>query len=98
MKLKKISLDEVAKAELNEKEMLRLMGGGTPGCCQCGCNYEGAGGGSSTSDNRSANDAHGLTSDGSHPCCEPQEPTRPEHDVTTPPGDSTFTRCSFAFC
>lgn len=69
MKLKKITLNEVSQAELNEKEMLRILGGGTPGCCQCGCEYSGTGGGSSTSSNDSANNAKGLTSDGSHPCC-----------------------------
>ena len=50
---------------------------GTPGCCQCGCNYEGKPGGSSTSANDSANNAHGYTSDGSHPCCSTTDP-KPE--------------------
>ncbi|HZH74085.1 MAG TPA: hypothetical protein VFD91_16430 [Mariniphaga sp.] len=49
--------------------MVRILGGGTLGCCQCGCNYEGHPGGSSTSSNSSANDAQGYTSDpGAHPC------------------------------
>ena len=69
MKLRKLKLNEASKAELNEREMCRVLGGGTPGCCQCGCNYEGKPGGSSTSANESANNAHGYTSDGSHPCC-----------------------------
>lgn len=69
MKLKKISLNAVAKAELNEKEMLRILGGGVVGCCQCGCKYAGSGGGSSTSSNDKANNAKGYTSDGSLPCC-----------------------------
>ncbi|UVV76271.1 TIGR04149 family rSAM-modified RiPP [Bacteroides fragilis] len=41
MKLRKLKLNEASKAELNEREMCRVLGGGTPGCCQCGCNYEG---------------------------------------------------------
>ena len=63
MKLRKLKLNEASKAELNEREMCRVLGGGTPGCCQCGCNYEGKPGGSSTSANDSANNAHGYTSD-----------------------------------
>ena len=55
MKLRKLKLNEASKAELNEREMCRVLGGGTPGCCQCGCNYEGKPGGSSTSANDSAN-------------------------------------------
>ncbi len=70
MKLKKLKLNEIEKIELNEREMCRILGGGTPGCCQCGCKYVGQGG-SSTSDNRDANDAYGLNSDYSaQPCCD----------------------------
>ena len=57
---------------------------GTIGCCQCGCNYEGKPGGSSTSANDSANNAHGYTSDGSHPCCSTTDP-KPEFPEITPP-------------
>ena len=77
MKLRKLKLNEASKAELNEREMCRVLGGGTIGCCQCGCNYEGKPGGSSTSANDSANNAHGYTSDGSHPCCSTTDP-KPE--------------------
>ncbi len=74
MKLKKISLSEIANTELNEKEMSRILGGGAPGCCQCGCNYA-TSGGSSTSANDSANRAGGYTSDpGAHPCCSTPDP------------------------
>ncbi|SEG22807.1 TIGR04149 family rSAM-modified RiPP [Parabacteroides chinchillae] len=68
MKLKKLKLNEVARAELNERSMCRILGGGTPGCCQCSCAYEGQGG-STTSANSGANNAGGYTSDGSNPCC-----------------------------
>ena len=35
MKLRKLKLNEASKAELNEREMCRVLGGGTHGCCQC---------------------------------------------------------------
>ena len=54
MKLRKLKLNEASKAELNEREMCRVLGGGTIGCCQCGCNYEGSGG-STTHNNGTAN-------------------------------------------
>ncbi|MEY8721801.1 TIGR04149 family rSAM-modified RiPP [Bacteroides stercorirosoris] len=77
-KLTKIKLHEIADAELNEREMCRILGGGTPGCCQCGCYYAGEPGGSSTGANSSANDAHGYVSDGSaQPCCQTTEPYDP---------------------
>ncbi len=67
MKLNKLKLNQLSDADLNEREMVRILGGGTPGCCQSGCNYAGESGGSSSS----ANDANGYTSDpGSHPCCD----------------------------
>jgi natural product precursor len=70
MKLTKINLNELANADLNEREMCRLLGGGTPGCCQCGCH-----GSSTTNSNDSANDAGGFTSDpGANPCCGTFEP------------------------
>lgn len=76
MKLEKINLNELANAELNEREMCHILGGGTPGCCQCGCNYTSSGG-SSTSSNNSANNAGGLTSDpGADPC--PTTPPIPD--------------------
>lgn len=59
MKLQKIKLHDISGAELNEREMCRILGGVT---CQCGCHYT-TSGGSSTEDNNSANDAGGLTSD-----------------------------------
>ena len=69
MKLSKLKLNQLSESDLNEREMVRILGGGTPGCCQCGCNYAGEPGGSSTSSNSSANDANGYTSDpGSNPC------------------------------
>jgi len=69
-KLKKLKLNQLAEVELNEREMCRILGGGTPGCCQCGCHYANSGG-SSTSANDSANNAGGHYSDyGSHPCCD----------------------------
>ncbi len=69
MKLEKIKLTELADAELNEREMCRILGGGIPGCCQCGCHYANSGG-SSMSSNGGANNSGGLTSDpGVLPCC-----------------------------
>ena len=62
MKLGKIKLTELADAKLNEREMCRILGGGTPGCCQCGCHYA-TSGGSSTSANDSANNSGGMTPD-----------------------------------
>ena len=32
MKLEKIKLTELADAKLNEREMCKILGGGTPGC------------------------------------------------------------------
>lgn len=69
MKLEKIKLTELADAELNEREMCQILGGGIPGCCQCGCHYANSGG-SSTSSNGGANNSGGLTSDpGADSCC-----------------------------
>ena len=73
MKLKKLKLHEISNADLSEKEMCRILGGGTKGCCQCGCHYAGKGGGSSSEDNNSANDAHGYVSDSKVPPCSPPE-------------------------
>jgi natural product precursor len=89
MKLEKIKLSELAKADLNEREMFRLLGGGDPGCCQCGCH-----GPSTTGDNDSANDAGGLTSDpeATTPCDTPAPPpvTPP---VTPPPPQKDCNQC-----
>ena len=57
-KLQKIKLDELAGIDLNERGLCRILGGGTPGNCQCGCLYAEAGG-SKTGSNDSANDAGG---------------------------------------
>ena len=38
-KLQKIKLDELAGIDLNERGLCRILGGGTPGNCQCGCLY-----------------------------------------------------------
>ena len=65
MKLVRINASELANADLNEREMCRLLGMGEPGCCQCGCHYS-----ATTATNDTANDTGGLTSDpGSQPCC-----------------------------
>ena len=57
-KLQKNKLDDLAGIDLNEKGLCRILGGGTPGNCQCGCLYAEAGG-SKTGANDSANDAGG---------------------------------------
>ena len=57
MKLTKINLSQLANADLNEREMCRLLGGGDPGCCQCSC-----AGSSTTATNNSWNNKDGLTS------------------------------------
>lgn len=86
MKLKKISLNQISEANLNEREMCRLLGGGTPGCCQCGCHYAGTPGGASTSANTSANNAEGKYSDYQPQCsgcsCSSYPPLpRPLHET-----------------
>ena len=57
-KLQKIKLDELAGIDLNERGLCRILGGGTPGNCQCGCLYADHGG-SETGDNHDANVAGG---------------------------------------
>ena len=71
MKLQKINLNQLANADLNEREMYRLLGGGDHGCCQCGCH-----GSSTTGSNNSANNAGGQTSDpgATTPCDTPSPP------------------------
>ena len=60
MKLKKLKLNEISRTRLEESEMCRLLGGGTPGNCTCGCLYANSGG-SSTASNDAVNNASGLT-------------------------------------
>lgn len=69
-KLAKLKLKELADVQLNERGMSRILGGGTPGLCQCGCIYAKEGG-SSTGSNDSANTAGGLHST----VCPKPEPT-----------------------
>lgn len=38
-----------------------LVGGGTPGNCNCCCGYEGTPGGSKNADNNSVNNSYGYT-------------------------------------
>jgi len=73
-KLKKITLNQLATAELNERELCRILGGGTPGCCQCSCNYPEISG---TSANDSANNKYGYYSDEPAQCtqCDCYTPT-----------------------
>lgn len=59
--LGKLKLNQLANADLKKREMNALFGGGTPGCCTCGCLYENSGG-SSSSANSGANDSSGLYS------------------------------------
>ena len=68
-KLKKLSLDHLSEVVLNERKMGQILGGEGGYICQCGCNYEGQPGGSSTSSNSSANDADNLHSDD---CSQPE--------------------------
>lgn len=55
-KLKKLNLSHLANVDLEKREMNSLLGGGTPGCCSCGCR-----GSSSAFDNGTANVAGGYT-------------------------------------
>ena len=74
MKLERINASELSNADLNERELCRLLGGaGEPGCCQCGCHYS-----ATTATNNTANNTGGgLTSDpGAQPCdCSTPAPT-----------------------
>lgn len=61
--LKKISLRQLDKAELNKRQENLLFGGGIPGECQCkACATNGEI--PSTADNRDANYKHGYLSNG----------------------------------
>jgi natural product precursor len=62
IKLRKMSLSQQSNADLSQREMNSLFGGGTPGCCVCGCAYYGNGNGSSSTDNNNANNAYGYHS------------------------------------
>jgi len=68
MKLTKINLNALAKADLNEREMCRLLGGSDT-TCQCSC-----AGSSTTARQNSYNNAEGLASD---PDAIPTEPCTP---------------------
>lgn len=57
--MRKLKMNVVEESLLNTKEMSAIIGGS----CGCGCNYEGRGG-SSTADNKSANNAGGKHSAG----------------------------------
>lgn len=57
-KLKKLTLNEIANRQIDEKGLCRIVGGQV---CQCGCLWADQGG-SSTSANNSANTAGGLNS------------------------------------
>ena len=63
-KLQKISLKQISKTNLDQRQLCRLLGGS---CCQCGCHYANDGG-SSTTDNYNANEAGGLYSDPGNYC------------------------------
>lgn len=60
-KLSSLKLNRLIQSDLERREMNSILGGAT--CCLCGCSYANNGG-SSTSDNASANNAGGLESYG----------------------------------
>lgn len=62
-KLGKLKLNKLNKAELENREMNNLLGGGDPGDCTCGCHYSGTGG-SSSCDNGRENWTNGYSSYG----------------------------------
>ncbi|MDR1201552.1 MAG: TIGR04149 family rSAM-modified RiPP [Tannerellaceae bacterium] len=64
IKLRKMSLSQQSNADLSQREMNSLFGGGTPGCCVCGCAYYSIEGGASAVDNSGANNAYGFFSPG----------------------------------
>ena len=74
MKLKKIKLNELSKAELDEREMCRLLGGLF---CTCGCVYVNYGGSSSSSNSSANNDA-------------PPPPPPPQSNCSCIPQDGTL--------
>ena len=76
MKLERISASELANADLNEREMCHLLGGGDPGCCQCGCHYS-----STTATNNSYNNEDGLTSDTGAQTCQCTCPASSPHKI-----------------
>jgi len=83
MKLTKINLNELANADLNEREMCRLLGGGTPGNCQCSC-----AGSSTTGTNNSANNASGLTSEPTQPSGTPDSSGTPDPSIPPAANDA----------
>ncbi len=66
VKLGELKLNQLSKANLNQKEMNSLFGGANQvGCCVCGCYYASEEmGGSSIGGNSGANGAGGLESPG----------------------------------
>lgn len=65
VKLGELKLNQLSKANLNQKEMNSLFGGANQvGCCVCGCYYKDSPGGSSVGGNSGANGASGLESPG----------------------------------
>ncbi|NHB69820.1 rSAM-modified peptide [Bacteroidales bacterium M08MB] len=64
--MKKLKLNQLSKAELENREMSAIKGGN---CCGCGCHYEGQPGGSSTTSNRDANYKYGYDSVGGNIDC-----------------------------
>ena len=57
-KLERMVLSQLAKKELNQRQMSKIKGGGN---CSCGCCYAGEAGGSSSFENRDANCALNTT-------------------------------------
>jgi natural product precursor len=74
MLLKKIKLNNLAMQELSKASMDLILGGT---CCTCACAYYGYGG-SSTSDNNTANTQNGHYDD-SYECPGGGEPSTSEH-------------------
>lgn len=62
----KLKLNQLSKAELNEREMNFIKGGS----CSCGCHYAGSGG-SSSCENSQANLDYSYTSYGGGKTCSP---------------------------
>lgn len=84
-KLKKLTLNRISDVRLDERKMHHILGGGYGDPCQCGCNYAGEPGGSSTSSNNSANTASGLNSGACPPPPEPEHPFSCDYERPLPP-------------
>lgn len=67
MKIKRIKLNALSAEKLLQKEMNAIIGGDT---CGCGCLYEGKPGGSTFSENASANGKAGYFSDYNYYVCD----------------------------